>query len=231
MTETLAASQERRQAGLWSQAPGWRNLVIAATLLTGVAVALPLYLSGEDTAPAPHRTAAPARIAARPAQAPGPVVPAHPAAHAHLSAIVPPAAQTQAVQPQAAQAQVQAQPQVQQACSIVMPNVPHMMSGTIVGVIPHERSLNIFRNTALFSGGTVNPAYVDNMRVMVRPDSGTNGGSHNPVVPSTLHVAVGDHVTYQTPYRDPTQTCGFYPSQVVADQGPQAAPAGTDAAQ
>jgi plastocyanin len=106
-----------------------------------------------------------------------------------------------------------------------MADSPTPMSGTVIGFIPHQQSVAIFLNTGLSSGGVVNPSFMDDVRVMVRPDPGTNGGSHNPVVPAGMTVHVGDHVTYQTPYRDPSMQCGFFPSQVTADQGPMAAPA------
>jgi hypothetical protein len=222
------ALQSAPQAGesLWEKAPAWRGLTIAAFVLTALAAPTPALLTPAD-APAPphHARVASAAPAAPHIQAPQAEVPALPHVlppvhhHPHVQmAALPPAAAAVAA-PISAPATA-AQPS--QSCSIDMPATPHPMSGTVVGFIDHDQSLRIFRNTQRFSGGTVNAAYVDNARVMVRPDPGTWGGSHNPVLPPGLNVAIGDHVTYQTPYRDASQPCGFIPSQVTADQGPSA---------
>jgi hypothetical protein len=224
-----AQSQKEKSGSLWERAPTWRNLTAAASVLTIAALALPIVVP--QPAQPPSRLGAPypavaAKLAAATiapqASAPTPAAPAASSAHAAPThtASIPPAA--------ALPANPVANPALespQQACTIQMANSPTPMSGTVIGFIPHDQSVNIFRNTGLNSGGVVNPSFLDDMRVMVRPDPGTNGGSHNPVVPAGITVHVGDHVTYQTPYRDPSMRCGFFPSQVTADQGPAAAPA------
>jgi hypothetical protein len=143
-----------------------------------------------------------------------------PAAPAHAPATPP--AQVALARP-AAQPAIAAQPA--QSCTVTtMPGAPTVMSGTVIGVIDHNQSLRTFANTGAANGGAVNPAFLNDERVMVQPDPGTNGGSRNPVVPANMHVAIGDHVTYQTPYRDPASACQFIPSVVTADQGPAARP-------
>jgi hypothetical protein len=223
------ALQSAPQAGesLWEKAPGWRNLTMAAFVLTALAAATPALLPADVPAAPHHPHVAAAAPAAPHIQAPQAAVPSAPQLlppvhrHPHVQmAALPPAAAPVAAPLVAPVAAPVAQPS--QSCSIDMPAAPHPMSGTVVGFIAHDQSLRIFRNTQRFSGGTVNAAYVDEARVMVQPDPGTWGGSHNPVVPPGMTVAIGDHVTYQTPYRDPTQPCGFIPSQVTADQGPSA---------
>jgi hypothetical protein len=49
--------------GLWKEAPGWRNLTIAAMLLNVSAVALPLSL---PEAPASLKTEAPVQVGQQP---------------------------------------------------------------------------------------------------------------------------------------------------------------------
>lgn len=225
MNEPALQSVPQAGESLWEKAPAWRGLAIAAFLLTGLAAATPALLpepapphplvaSAAPAAPAPHIAAPQAKASSMPQPLmPQPLPPVHHHPHVLPHAVAP-------VAPQVATAVLPSQ-----SCSINMPATPHPMSGTVVGFIPHDQSLRIFRNTQRFSGGTVNAGYIDEARVMVQPDPGTWGGSHNPVVPPGLTVAIGDHVTYQTPYRDPVQLCGFIPSQVTADQGPSASTA------
>lgn len=226
MSEPLyAQSQEEKSGSLWERAPAWRNLTAVASVLTIAALALPIVVPQPAQTPSQPGLSYPA-VAAKLAaatvapQATGPAQTAPaPVAPAHIASIAPAAALP---------ANPAANPTVespQQACTIQIADSPRPMSGTVIGVIPHDQSVNIFRNTGLSSGGAVNPSFLNDTRVMVRPDPGTNGGSHNPVVPAGITVHVGDHVTYQSPYRDPSMRCGFFPSQVTADQGPAAAPA------
>lgn len=218
-----AQSQEEKSGSLWERAPAWRNLMAIASVLTVAALALPIVVPQPAQTPVRRGASSPAVATVVPqVSAPAPAASvATPASAAPThTASIPPAAALP-VNP-AANPAVESP---QQACTIQMANSPAPMSGTVIGFIPHDQSVNIFRNTGLNSGGVVNPSFLDDMRVMVRPDPGTNGGSHNPVVPAGITVHVGDHVTYQTPYRDPSMRCGFFPSQVTADQGPAAAPA------
>jgi hypothetical protein len=221
MSEPLyAQSQEEKSGSLWERAPTWRNLTAAASVLTIAALALPIVVpqpAQTPSRPGASYPAATAKLAAATVapQATGPAL----LAPAHSASITPAAALP---------ANPAANPAVEssrQACTIQMADSPRPMSGTVISFIPHDQSLNIFRSTGLHSGGVVNPAFLDDARVMVRPDPGTNGGEHNPVVTAGLAVHVGDHVTYQSPYRDPSMRCGFFPSQVTADQGPAPTPA------
>lgn len=127
MSEAQAQSFDgAKQQRLWDQAPGWRNLVITASLLTTVALALPLMpepaaksaaiaaqprphpVQTATLAPAPAKPVlapiTPAPVAPAPA-APAPATPVRPALH---TAIVKPvtahaAPSTPAAQPATAQ--------------------------------------------------------------------------------------------------------------------------------
>ena len=201
-------SHEKESGSLWERAPAWRNLTAAASVLTIAALALPIVV--------PQPAQMPSQLAAAPRPIPAPASTVATAPQAPVQSATIPRAVPLPASP--------ALESPQQACTIQMADSPRPMSGTVVGIIPHDQSLQIFRNTGANSGGVVNPAFLNDARVNIRPDPGTNGGSHNPVVPAGITVHVGDHVTYQTPYRDPSMQCGFFPSQVTADQGP-AAPA------
>jgi hypothetical protein len=66
MTEPVRMVSPQPQSGmpgLWKEAPGWRNLTIAAMLLSVSAVALPLSL---PEAPASLKTEAPAQVGQQP---------------------------------------------------------------------------------------------------------------------------------------------------------------------
>jgi hypothetical protein len=229
----LQADAQIGKSSLWDKAPGWRNLTITAAFLTVTAVALPLYLPQTDVPAIPRVKAAPVKVMAVPVQQASakpaiqpPQSAFQPAAPTGDHAAAPVRTASLPAHSQRVPMSQEAAPQVQQqACSILLPNTPIQMSGTVIGFIPHDQSLRIFSNTERNSGGAVNPAYLNDERVMVQPDPGTNGGSRNPVVPAGLTVAIGDHVTYQTPYRDPGMPCGFFPSQINANQGPATASA------
>jgi hypothetical protein len=193
--ESQAASQD----GLWQEAPAWRNLVVAASLLTMAALAMPLLITEETPPGAPPPpletvTATPAII---------------------LPAMPPPVHKTRlAAAPQARPTQAEPAAPV---CNIAMGRFA-VMSGTVIGFINHDQSLRIFANTGRNNGGTVSPAWVDNVRVRIQPDPGTFGGSRNPLVPAGMTVAIGDHVTYVTPSLDTSRPCGFIPSHIMARQ-------------
>jgi hypothetical protein len=243
MSDPQMQSQAQEQGvSLWEQAPGWRNLVIGASLLTAVAVALPVMLQGQDdtqtgaAAPRHHHAAMPtppaisvpppmhaaivppAALVAPAPTSPAPVIPS-PAPHNHIASLAPPPAA-----PASAQPQVQAAPASQpQICLLVMPPAPQVFgSGMVIGFENHATSMARIQMTQAHTGGLIDPGYIDNQRVTVKIG---NGHYQIFLVPRTMQVQLGDRVTVQGGYRNINLPCNYVPNLVTADlgQAPQAA--------
>lgn len=220
--QPIAAPNE----SLWNKAPAWRNLVVSASLLTGVALALPL-IPQQETRPsavpvvqrlhtnAPvMRTAAlptaPKPVAAAPAPAePAPLSPARPV-HRARSAL---AAPTQL-------ASATPQPQTQSdACHLVGSSTPMPIGvGRVVSFVDRAASLTLIQATQRRAGGLIDPDYIDNQRVDIVLG---NGVVRLALVPKTMQVRIGDMVAAQEGYRNVNLPCNYVPSLITSDLGPQ----------
>jgi hypothetical protein len=234
--------------GLWREAPGWRNLSLLAVGLTAAAAMLvnaPGVPTGPGAAPPPAGAAAPP--AAAPPAAPPTVAPGHAAQPAEqpkavaATAPAPAPVQTPApppaappvrlanIAPQPAQ-QSQVQPQLDaqpQVCLLTAPSLAHLGgAGVILSFEDRAISLSRIPLTQASVHGQIDPAYVDNVRVNVKLDSGR---AEVFLVPKSLAVKVGDRVSVQGLYRNYSLPCNYIPGQVVADLGP-APPAAAPAA-
>jgi hypothetical protein len=247
MNEPLAqGGPEAGRGDLWSQAPGWRNLTVMASLLTLVAMALPLMApepAGPVAAVSPVARIAPAeRPVAAAVQAPAqavvpsavtapPKAPAAVAGPVHAVAVPAPAPaplQTAALPaPQAAP--VTAAPETiapataspaapTNVCLIVMQPAPaHSGSGMVMGFEDRATSLARIQKTEANAGGKIDPDYVDNQRVTVRMG---NGRYQVFLVPKSMQVHTGDRVTVQDGYRNLNLPCNYVPNLITADLGP-----------
>lgn len=92
----------------------------------------------------------------------------------------------------------------------------------VVGIIPHDQSLQIFQTNGQRFGGPVNPAYVDDVRLLIHPEGAPQGMTRGTMVPAGLLVAVGDRITFDTAYHDLSQPCAWVPTLVTGDLGPAA---------
>lgn len=220
---------------LWNRAPAWRNLTIAASLFTCAALALPQIV------PAPPSTVtAPAEIAAAPVvPRPVPAPQAIAAAPKLASVAAPPQPAPQPAMPAAAPAATapapaMASPQPASAaasnsCLLGMPAEPMPRgTGTVFGFwTPEQTRARVAVNEAR-NGGTLNPAYRDKGRAMIRLDGDPNPGRYEiSTVPNGMKVNLGDHVYFNTAYRDTSLPCSYFPTLISHDDGPlqQSAPA------
>lgn len=249
LQQAQASEAGGQQQKLWDQAPGWRNLVIGASLLTTVALALPLMpepavkSAGLAAAPKPHPvqtaalTPAPAKPVVTPAApAPAPVV-THAKAlktaavthQAPLSAqttspATPPAQLASAAPqtpPQSA-AEPATAPQSNVCLLISGPVAPHLMGmGRVIAFEDRPTSLARIQLTQRQSGGLIDPAYVDNLRVHV--DLG-NGRIRVLLVPKGMTVNIGDLITWQNAYRNLNLPCNYIPNLISTDMGPPRKP-------
>lgn len=232
-----SASPEQQNDGLWDKAPAWRNLVIGASLLTFVAVALPIVLPQADESGTPPVTA----------QSPVPVVQSQPpqlvpaTAAPQVAANIPAASDTTpqsstvasptpvttpastllTAAPQNASLPANApapQPAAQSdVCLLVLPPNPNMVgSGVVMSFEDRATSLARIQRSQADSGAKIDPDYIDNQRVTVRLP---NGNYHVFLVPKTMHVSVGDVVTMQSNYRNVNLPCNYVPNLIVADLG------------
>ncbi len=231
---------------LWHRAPGWRTLTVAASILTLVAVSLPILLP-EETAPVPHSglaALAPVQVAntVKPAPpstpAPSPSVPQLSAPHSRVAAAIParvpqkpepsmplqiPASQSPAQQPSLASAPQAASQSTAPVCGLRLGDTaPRLIGlGTIMGFEDHALSLARIQFTEANSGGRIDPDYVENQRVTVRRENGQVGVF---IVPKGMSVQIGDRVLLQNGYRNMTLPCNYVPVQVASDIGPAPAP-------
>ena len=221
----LQAESAARQDNLWEKAPAWRNLTIAASLLTLAAVATPMLLpQAQDTAPqtpSPKVSlAAPtAKLSAVPKESPAPPAQIAPPATPKVAAPQTAApAQHVAVAP----AQPAANPIPSAACAINLSTQAQAMGGgTVLGFENAQEAQLRMRTNEQSMGGLINPAYAITPRAIVRPDGSVPGGmSQIVVVPPNMTVNPGDHITFSSIHRDTSMPCGFIPPLVTADTGP-----------
>jgi hypothetical protein len=202
-------AQEAGAESLWQRAPGWRRLAVAASLLTLAAVALPLLQPAEEEAAPPLELAL---VQPTPAIS-LPPLPAAAAAAAPARPIskplhIPPADAT--------------------TCGLNAPVSPRSLGGaTIVGFFDAQQSQEAFHSRAGMRGGEPSPAYLHNLWVRIHPDGARPGLVRGTVLPAGMRVAIGDHVTFDSAYRDPALPCNFVPSLITANAGPAARPAVT----
>jgi len=245
----LQSAEGGPQDSLWEQAPGWRILAIAASVLPLVAVALPVLLPEQSAAP--HATiAVPVTHAAVAATAPAvhapvPLLPIsrQPAlsemhvAAASAAPMSPGPAQitpsTMPAQPLSAPAQAgTAQTEAQTVCPLRQSTMAIPAgSGAVIGFFTPEQTQARVASDEARLGGTISPSFATLQRVVIRPDFETRNRLWISALPPGLHVALGDHVTYNTGYRDNSLPCSYVPTLITADQGPvQASVAPSEAA-
>jgi len=202
--------------GLWEKAPAWRNLVVGASALTLAALALPLILpQPQAVTPAPQTAlvqhAAPEVPAAPAPLTTPPIAPeaGAPTGPVHTAALP---AQTRTHKPMSAAT----------ACGLRQPAGPFPMGlGTIIGFEPRAQSLADIPRREARLGGTIDPAYVADLRAMVRQDDGRVQGFD---VSQGMAVQVGDRVTLEDSYRNRSLPCSYVPILIVADSGPAQPP-------
>jgi hypothetical protein len=93
--------------------------------------------------------------------------------------------------------------------------------GTIIGFEPRAQSLADIPRREARLGGTIDPAYVADLRAMVRQDDGRVQGFD---VSQGMAVQVGDRVTLEDSYRNRSLPCSYVPILIVADSGPAQPP-------
>jgi hypothetical protein len=206
---------EAKNAGLWSEAPAWRNTAIAAAILTAAAIALPIALP--QTTPSPLTSPAPVSAPMNPAS------PLAVPAHLNPPAQVAPVPMRAAVQPApmrlAALPAPQAAPAAQPgACVLAARTAPAAMgSGTVVSFEDRVTSLARIPRAEADIGGHIDPSFIDNQRVVVRMSDGL---AEIFLTPRTMPVNLGDRVTIQGIYRNAQLPCNYVPPLITADMGP-----------
>ena len=211
MTEPLPqADAQPQNASLWDKAPAWRTLTVTASLLTLAAVATPLLLPGPADRPVKPALAADAGKLLLPKPVPTPtprndVALATPAPVRHAAA---PAQQASCALKQSATA-------------------PRLLGfGTVVGFEDRALAMARIRFTEQQSGGRIDPAFIDNPRVVVKSPAGQ---LRTFILPNTMRVQIGDRVMVQNGYRNAALPCNYVPNEIASDIGP--APAQTNPVQ
>jgi hypothetical protein len=132
--------------------------------------------------------------------------------------------------PVAARAVSRPVPATQTACTLRPgPTAPQLMGiGTVVALEDHALALAAIQVTESRMGGKIDPAYIDNPRVIVESSTGQRKAF---ILPKGLQVNLGDRVTLQNGYRNLALPCNYVPVQIVSDIGPPPAAnaPGTDA--
>jgi hypothetical protein len=243
--------EQTRQDGLWDKAPAWRNLTVAASLLTLAAVAAPLLSSPPAETVHLDRVASAKIATAAPNLLAPPRTPALPVAtsqaSATLSAAIPKPATsaTHHVPPPVRTALLPAHPETMPQSipeSATLPN-PATACGITIGtqvlpmgggvVIGYEETLAAQRRLSANErtiGGPINPTFANTPRAIVQPEGNAPGAERQiVVVPPGMTVGVGDHVTFNRIHRDAAMPCGYVPPLITSDTGPSASkPTSTD---
>jgi hypothetical protein len=141
-------------------------------------------------------------------------------------AVILPAAAPPQAQPQPPQARpAPPAPAADAFCGLNAPNTPRSLGGaTIVGFFTPQQSLALFQNRAGMRGGEPSPAYRNHLWVRIHPDRAPPSAVRGTVLPAGMKVAIGDHVVFDSAYRDPAQPCHFVPSLITVNEGPVARP-------
>src|SRR3954467_5218263 len=208
----LASAPAEQQDSLWETAPRWRALTVAASVLTLAAVATPLLLPQTEMPPhvaplaRPPVHSAPTELASAPVTptvAPTPA-PGRIASLARKSVRAP-------ASPQTATA----------ACPLPANTAPrHLGTAIVVGFINQQQSVQVFGQKAAAFGAPVNPAYLGYVRLLIHPERAADGVTRGTLAPPGAHIAVGDRITFDGAYRDPSGACMWVPTLVAADLGP-----------
>jgi hypothetical protein len=138
----------------------------------------------------------------------------------YITAAGPPAAtQVAAIPAPAASASASQAPAAQSSdvCLSGWPTLPGSgPGGVVMSFYDQATALNMIQVTQAQNHGKIDPDYVDNLRVQLRLP---NGKPLVALVPKSMTVHVGDHVTFQGGYRVANLPCNYIPSLLTADLG------------
>jgi hypothetical protein len=91
--------------------------------------------------------------------------------------------------------------------------IPPPITAVIVKILPRTVALHLITKNERVSGATIDPAYLNNERVMVRGHYGKQGVV---LVPLGMTVHIGDVVTFVPGHADPNNLCSYIPNLIVA---------------
>ena len=104
------------------------------------------------------------------------------------------------------------------ACALREPPAPRDQGhGTIVGIEDAARARAGIAQREAQRGGAIDPHYLDDLRVMVREDSGLIDTFD---VPADTTVHVGGRVRLQGSYRSDAAACAYVPHMAIPDDMP-----------
>jgi hypothetical protein len=105
-----------------------------------------------------------------------------------------------------------------QACALHEPPAPRDQEhGTVVGIENAARARAGIAQREAVRGGAIDPHYLDDLRVMVREDSGLIDTFD---VPAGTTVHVGGRVRLQGSYRSDAAACAYVPHMAIPDDMP-----------
>lgn len=114
-------------------------------------------------------------------------------------------------------------PEPQSSCPLKPGLLSPAGAGKVVGFMSSEQALDLTQRTEAERQAKLNPAYINNLRVFVRPDGSPM--RFVAIVPATTTVKIGDQVEFGGAYRDPSLPCHYMPPLISKIAG-LAAPAG-----
>jgi len=82
-------------------------------------------------------------------------------------------------------------------------------AGKVVGFMPPEQALELTHRTEAERQAKLNPAYINNARVFVRPDGSPM--RFVVIVQATMTVKIGDQVEFGSAFRDSSLPCHYLP--------------------
>lgn len=97
------------------------------------------------------------------------------------------------------------------------PAPAYFSQGVVTGFESRAASQARIKVTEAHAGGQIDPAYINNQRVIVHLP---NGKGQVLLLPAGMSVSIGDRVALQGGYRNMNLPCNYVPNLITADLGP-----------
>jgi hypothetical protein len=123
----------------------------------------------------------------------------------------PPGPEPVTARPTPSAADLSAQSEPAQGCSLNIANEPKQVTGRVTGFLTDQQALERTRKVEALLGARISPAYVSLERVTVERDPQDGAGSTMAAIPEHMIVEVGDRVELNSRYRDQNLRCNFIP--------------------
>lgn len=98
---------------------------------------------------------------------------------------------------------------------------PDRIWGRVVGFLSRAQALALIPVTERRVNGKIEPAYVDNLRVLIHPDHWPAGRNVPVLVPQGMLVHFDEHIEAVASHASPTLACHYVPNLIIATSAGQ----------